>query len=262
MSRGDSMRVPPRRRVRLVAAPLAAASVFLFASADAHADYYGPSLSEVVGLIGVAAVGAGIGVTDVYFAGYDASRAGRHALSGEGYARFEEIFGGVQTLGLGAATALSATRNDTPIGLLALSSLPLALTMHGVWIGTTKYDGFPYAMLPVAALDGALLAWDGVYIANARREDAWIGAAELFGAAPQLAFGIAQAVGGRRRDVGATMAFSALPALLVAHGFWALFGQSDSWSANAAVDRTDRVAWNVTPLAAGGARGVAISGAF
>jgi len=162
-------------------------------------------------------------VIDVQQTAIDIGEAGAHKVPSIGRVRFETVWGGTQAaIGGTVAIALAATDDfTTAFGVLALTSWPLALGVHGAWAQRSDpYDGFPSAVLPVVGLDVG-------HPRVRRRSDratrsAFVayGFAEIFGALPQVGFGIAAAAGGRGADVPATLAITAAPALVFAHGVY------------------------------------------
>jgi hypothetical protein len=250
-----------------VKAPRGAALVLFGALVLAPRDA-GAVEAQDWGVIGLAVFGGGaLLASDTVILSVDAYFAGRRQVPDTGYAVFEGAFGGLQVgLGAYAAWLLRHDRGDDAAGVLALTSLPLAVSMHGLWTGTTAYDGFPWAALPVAALDATILGWDVAQMAGAHRQETFLAWAELFGAMPKLVFTGVAAGAGRKEDVATTLAFGGLPALLVAHAIYTLADQSlKSGDIGAAGADRGLATWTVVPTVSGAGRaggGLSVVGAF
>ncbi len=207
-----------------------------------------------------------IGV-DAYEAGVDVSGAARHVAPSGPRAGFELVWGGWQTVFIVGVGTVGLARGDTNTGggLLAFSTFPLALAMHGAWgVRSDAYAGFPLAVLPVAALDGVVLGIDAIRLAGCDDGDAvGLEVGEALGALPQLVFGIAQAAGGRRTDVGPTLALSALPLAMLVHSSYLTFA-SATRSATPEAKRSARASWSLAPLPVDGpgAFALGIAGRF
>jgi hypothetical protein len=211
------------------------------------------------GIFILLAAGAVLALADTALLTVDMGLAANHDTGSTGYAVFEGAFGGLQSV-VGGIFAVGGT-GDESYTALAITSLPASVSMHGLWAGATGYDGFPFEVLPVAAIDTVVLSRDVVQMARGTPMDGFHGWMELIAAAPQSGFGLVEAASGRKQDVAPTLAFTALPALMLAHGIYAIVHKRHDEDASRAP--TGRVAWTLAPLSpAPGAAGLGVIGAF
>jgi hypothetical protein len=228
---------------------LAAATVVLTLAPAVSADCVdvGCVTSAILPVLGVvAAAGVVVAGVDVYEASVDVTNAATHTRPSRDYARFEQAWGGWQA-GLGGVIAIgtfAAGEHEAGTGVVASTTFPLALAMHGTWaLEKDPYGGFPNPVLAVALADAWVVGYDAERLARGYRLTSAFGIAELFGAAPQVAFGVAQAAGGRPSDIGTTLGLTALPALMAAHSVYTLVVPGPRESSQGSRR------WTVTPLA-------------
>jgi hypothetical protein len=212
----------------------------------------------IVGWVYVVAVPVIIGgvtvfIVNVYETATDIGEAGSHRVPSNARATFETGWGSVQA-GIFGAIGVGLIANDdveTAFGLFALSAWPLGLGMHGAW-GTRgdPYSGFPMQVLPVAAVDLAVAGYDVVRLAQRDKPATGYGVIEVLGALPQMGLGIAAAAGGRREDLAPTLALTALPTLLFAHGVYVMAAkpyEEPSHATDAPTTPPPPVTWRLLP---------------
>jgi hypothetical protein len=252
-------------RKRAAAVLLVAA--LLLSPRAARADDYGGSRDEWMALFYMLAAAGVLALADTGLATADAVMAANHDVPGGGYNIFEGVFGGAQAaLGAAVVPAFGKDDGDGAFATLAVTSLPFAVSMHGLWAGTSGYDGFPYQATPVAALDASILAWDVVQIARGKRQDTFYGLMEILGGLPQAVFGATVAAAGRKQDLAPALGFAALPSLMLVHGLYVCLRPDPKPTDAGLRRRGPRVAhgaFTVAPaMVAPGAGGLTVLGAF
>jgi hypothetical protein len=213
-------------------------------------------------VVPIVLVGGVLVVADAYETVNDIDDAASHHPTSSGRAKFEVAVGGVQTA-VGGLFAISLRREAEGVfGALVATSWPFALTMHGAWAQRSDpYDGFPGHALPLAGLYLGIATYDVVRLAQRTPRSGVYGFLEIVGAAPQVAFGVAAASGGRGRDVPIALGLTALPALVAAHGIYEFTRKEP----DPAQGPPARASWRIVPTVgqeAGRSVGLSVFGVF
>jgi hypothetical protein len=264
MARGGSAL---RKTLAQVALLLSGSLAFqLVAERDAAADCVDVGCivdGLMVIVVPIVVVGGVLVVVDAYETVNDIDDAASHHPTSSGRAKFEAAIGGVESA-VGGVFAIGLRHDPEGVfGALAATSWPFALTMHGAWAERADpYQGFPGHAIPVAGLDLGIAAYDVIRLAKRTPRSGAYGFFEIVGAAPQVAFGVAAATGGRARDVPIALGLTALPALVAAHGIYE-FARKEP---DPPPETPARASWRITPTVGqeAGRRSVGLSvfGAF
>ena len=160
---------------------------------------------------------------ELIFATIDSVSAAQHRPIGVDIASVETGFAAI-SLGIDSVPIVILPNDVTVLTwTITAASMSTALFAHGVWaLRDDPYGVSPWPfVIPVAALDASVLAFDALFFSGPPRR--FDGALEVIGGLSQVAFGAAQAAGGRPEDVAPTFALLAVPSAMVLHGFYELF---------------------------------------
>jgi hypothetical protein len=127
------------------------------------------------------------------------------------------VIGGLLTVGM-----LNGHEDEVKLvpTVVAWTAWPAALMAHAFYAHEADPygEGWQAPIVVVGALDGLLTAYDVGMAVTGNHVDDWYALGEIFGATPQVIFGLSYAGATGGRDGRMALAFTALPAALMVHG--------------------------------------------
>ena len=181
------------------------------------------------GLAYVAAAGAVLAgtvvVTDTVFTVYDAAHAPVTNAPSVGWATTERwmsttqvVIGGLLSVGMFS----SSQSEDLALvpTVVAWTAWPAALMAHGFY----AHEANPYGadwqapVIVIGSIDGLLAAYDVGMAVTGHHVSDWYAIGEIFGATPQVIFGLSYAGATGGQDGRTALLFTALPAAMMVHG--------------------------------------------
>ncbi len=209
--------------------------------------------------------GGALFITDIVFISYDVAHASPNKGPSEAWSKGETYVQVPQVALMGLI--MPALPSEALPTAIAFTMLPATLSAHGFY-GTNGTWGERW-QLPVGIVttfDVGLVAYDIGSAVMGKRPDELYAFAEIFAASPQVLFGLAFASGASGRTLGTTLALTALPTALIAHGIAVLEvarhseAEPQKPAATASSGSTPR--FSLTPMATPGTIGLSGFGVF